>query len=573
MKNASIVIQASNINETFKGRFFVKLTKDDTIPSFLIRRLIARYGNSRIIVATSTKKEDDAFQRIAQEYGVYLYRGDYENLASRLYEAVLQYGKGAENLVRINANSPLVDFELMDKLLASHVSGKYDYSYNEYLNGTLWGTGCEVFSLALMHEFSKMPLRSDQFSTLGSYIRQNSGKYKTYAQPCTDRRPFYKVNIETDKDVDVVREIVRAVPEITAKNIADYLDDHAFLAKYNLEFPPKETGTTKLFLTPEKVASIRSGQDVDYSYPISVELTLTNRCNLNCVYCSDMELRRRQGMGEKLPVDVLYRLFDDLAHGGTKGIVLEGGGEPTMYEHFSDIVRYAKRVGLATGLITNGTQGFDKDLLREFEWIRVSLDASTADEYRALKGRDLFEQVMSNIAEYAEWCPSVGVGYVVTNQNISQIESLVMRLREMNVAYIQCRPVVDNAELYPTGIDLSYLTCYQTKKFGVMIDGMKDNAARGNHDMPCYAHSITSIISGDGSVYICGRLNIYEWLKPIGNITRQSFRAIWNGDERTRQARMIQNAEFCAKNCPQCRISKFNVLFDKLSLVKSVNFI
>ncbi len=42
---------------------------------------------------------------------------------------------------------------------------------------------------------------------------------------------------------------------------------------------------------------------------------------------------------------------------------------------------------------------------------------------------------------------------------------------------------------------------------------------RGNDNLPCVANSITSIISGDGNyVYLCGRLNIYDWIPPIGNI-------------------------------------------------------
>ena len=33
----------------------------------------------------------------------------------------------------------------------------------------------------------------------------------------------------------------------------------------------------------------------------------------------------------------LFELFDDLSRGGTRGVVLEGGGEPTLYEEFADI--------------------------------------------------------------------------------------------------------------------------------------------------------------------------------------------------------------------------------------------
>lgn len=573
MEDTPIIVQASTIGESLKGRCFLPLNKKDTVLSYLLKRLISRFDNNLIIIATSNLPADDVFQKLADEHNVRVYRGDYYNLSSRLYEAMQTFSVGCKQCIRIQANNPLVDLDLTEELLRQHIEGDFDYSYNEYLGGVLWGMGCEIFSVELLRNLANMSLRQDQVITLGSYIRQNGGKYKTYAYPYLRKRPMYKVNIETQKDLEVVCQIVAEVPNITVDTVFDYLDSHPLLARYNREVPLKETGTEKLLLNESKTKAVRENYDVDYSYPISVELTLTNQCNLRCVYCSDMDLRSRQGMGEFLPQQTLFELFDDLARGGTRGIVLEGGGEPTLYQGFSEIVRYARKVGLAVGLITNGTQVLDEKLLGEFEWIRVSLDASTAREYKELKGVDCFERVIANIAKYAEYCPSVGVGYVVTKKNISQIEPLVMRLRELKVSYVQCRPVVDNEELYPKDIDLSYLAFYQTENFGVILEGMVENAECGNHGLPCKAHSITSVISGDGSVYICGRLNIYDWLRPIGNIREQSFHSIWNGDERKKQALQILDGDFCQKNCPQCRISKFNVLFDKLSSVRSVNFI
>lgn len=89
----------------------------------------------------------------------------------------------------------------------------------------------------------------------------------------------------------------------------------------------------------------------------------------------------------------------------------------------------------------------------------------------------------------------------------------------------------------------------------------------------CFAHSLTSIISGDGSVYLCGRLNIYNWLKPIGNINTESFNEMWNGEERIKQSKMVCDASFCEKNCLQCRITKFNELIERMKNTKSKHFI
>ena len=352
-----------------------------------------------------------------------------------------------------------------------------------------------------------------------------------------------------------------------------YLDTHEIIATYNMEVPPKEVGIEKLFLHEKKVKDILQNGMNSMSYPISVELTLTNKCNLQCIYCSDMELRERQGNEAFLDYDTLSRLFEDLSKGGTKGVVFEGGGEPTLHPDFSKLVKNAKENGLAVGLITNGTVRLDESDLESFEWIRVSLDASNAEEYISLKGVDCFERVLSNISHYAQHCNTVGVGYVVTNNNLSDIETLILRLRELKVSYIQLRPVVDTPDLFPDEKDLKYLKCYRSAVFNVIVDGMKENMEGGNSQLSCVANSLTSVISGDGSVYLCGRLNIYDWFNSIGNIRDQSFLEIWGGEERKRQLNMVGNASFCGKNCPQCRISKFNILFQKLSQTKSVHFI
>jgi len=338
--------------------------------------------------------------------------------------------------------------------------------------------------------------------------------------------------------------------------------------------PPKEVGLDKLYLHHEKLQSIlKMHNDVDFTYPINIELSFTNKCNLQCVYCSDRGLRQRQEKNVKQNKDVLFSLFDDVYQGGTKGIVIEGGGEPCLHPDFDEIVKFARKTGLALGLITNGTQEISNELLSCFEWIRVSLDASTSEEYFKLKKVDCFEKVMENIYTYTKHCDTVGVGFVVTNSNTSDIETLVLRLRENNVSYIQFRPVVDCDALSVHDLDLSGLLHYQTSSFGIMIDGMNENRESGNYGLPCQCHSLTSVVSADGSVYICGRLNIHNWLKPIGNINNQSFRNIWHGAERVHQIEMVRNSEFCKKYCPQCRISKFNKLINELSLMKTKNFI
>ena len=54
---------------------------------------------------------------------------------------------------------------------------------------------------------------------------------------------------------------------------------------------------------------------------------------------------------------------------------------------------------------------------------------------------------------------------------------------------------------------------------------------------------------------------------------RAHFYKIWTGEERKRQHEKALDEKFCQKYCPQCRLTKFNELFDRLSSFKTGNFI
>ncbi len=563
------IIQISNINESLRQRNKQLINGEQQIV-FLLKRLQKEFGEN-IIIATTSRPEDDDVETIAKLLHVNIYRGKFNDVLSRLLGAASFFDK--KNFIRIYGNYPLVDLEQAKELAKEHIEKGYDYSYNEHQNGVLWGTGCDIFRTEILETLNECLKDPYQREMVSFYLRQNGDRYNIYKKEVMQRRRGYKLSFDTDKDLKVIQELINNTKEIINQEMVAYLDTHEIIATYNREMPPKEVGIEKLFLHENKVEDILINGIYSMSYPVSVELTLTNRCNLQCVYCSDLELRERQGNEAFLNYDILNRLFEDLSKGGTKGVVFEGGGEPTLHPEFSKLVRSAKEKNLAVGLITNGTVRLDESDLKNFEWIRVSLDASNAEEYVNLKGVDCFERVISNIAHYAQHCITVGVGYVVTNRNLSNIETLILRLRELKVSYIQLRPVVDAPDLLPDEKDLKYLECYSSAAFNVIIDGMKENMESGNSQLSCVANSLTSVISGDGSVFLCGRLNIYDWFNPIGNIKNQSFSEIWSGEERKRQLNMVGDALFCSKNCPQCRISKFNRLFQRLTQTKSIHFI
>ncbi len=333
-----------------------------------------------------------------------------------------------------------------------------------------------------------------------------------------------------------------------------------------------ELGANRLLAFPAKVHAILERGSADPTYPISVELSLTNHCNLDCRWCGDRSLRTRHP-GE-LTTEKVKRLLDELSVGGTRGVVIEGGGEPTINRNFIEIVRYAVQVGLRVGVVTNGLSSKPIEVGALCEWIRVSLDASSRREYLIEKRRDCFARVMRNIARLVQRCPVVGVGFVVTSDNFAEIVTLAMRLKVLGVSYLQCRVVVDHPHLIQ-GLHFprEELEALEDENFSVPVEGMTNNLIAGNAGVPCRSHSLTSTITANGAVYLCGRLNVDSSWPPIGNLLGQSFQEIWLGAERKRQAALITDPSFCRVHCPPCRMTKFNRLLDDVCKIPTPNFI
>lgn len=103
---------------------------------------------------------------------------------------------------------------------------------------------------------------------------------------------------------------------------------------------------------------------------ISTHISPEGHCNLTCDYCS-VTLRKTS---DRLRMEDIKDYVLKLKTRGLKAAILTGGGEPTLYPQFNELVAWLAAQDLKLGLITNGTVTERVEDWSHFSWVRVSLN-------------------------------------------------------------------------------------------------------------------------------------------------------------------------------------------------------
>lgn len=125
---------------------------------------------------------------------------------------------------------------------------------------------------------------------------------------------------------------------------------------------------------------------------ISTHISPEGACPLKCPYCSVTY----RDTHSRIELDVIKDYVIKLKTRGLKACILTGGGEPTVYHKFNELIEFLRSQDLSIALITNGvTLGhITSDNLQGFSWIRVSVNMF--DKWEERIGKNFDPTMLSN---------------------------------------------------------------------------------------------------------------------------------------------------------------------------------
>ena len=193
----------------------------------------------------------------------------------------------------------------------------------------------------------------------------------------------------------------------------------------------------------------RCQRDIDY-----IRISVTDRCNLRCVYCMPEEGVQWVPHNAVLSYEEILRLCRVFAGLGLSKIKLTGG-EPLVRRGLDRFIADAKAIpGIqCVTLTTNGV------LLAEqlpglvsagLDGVNISLDTLNREQFRAITRRDELDRVLAGLNAALE-CPglNVKINCLPMGRNDDQLVPLVELARErpLSVRFIEVMPIGLGKEL------------------------------------------------------------------------------------------------------------------------------
>ena len=255
---------------------------------------------------------------------------------------------------------------------------------------------------------------------------------------------------------------------------------------------------------------------------LSMEIEFSRRCNFNCIYCY---VQNNSDYENELTIEEIQDVILQAKDLGAKKIIILGG-EPMIYPHILDMVRFIKSSDMEIELFTNGSHITPPTARILFEHgVRVVLKMNTFDEkiQDMLSGKkgahQLIREAFNNLklAGYPSSGRPMGISTIICRHNIKELVTMWEWLRDQGITpyFEMITPQGEAVKNDTLAVDtmqvreLFYrIADIDREKYGFIWDPQPPLVGE-----VCLRHQFSCTVNSEGYVQPCVGVTI-----PVGNI-------------------------------------------------------
>lgn len=209
------------------------------------------------------------------------------------------------------------------------------------------------------------------------------------------------------------------------------------------------------------------GREIDY-----LRVSVTDKCNLRCIYCMDEKDNTFLKNDDKLTDDEIYRIVKESSELGIKKVRITGG-EPLVRPNLVNLLRKINSIqGIEEiYLTTNGillTDMIDELAINGLKGVNISLDSLKEERFNKLTRLGKLNKVLESIDKAIALGIKVKLNTVIVDDiNKDEIIDFVNLTKEKNID-------VRFIELMPIGIAINYKGATNEEVLKVISENYSD---------------------------------------------------------------------------------------------------
>lgn len=202
MKKVVAIIQARMASTRLPGKVLMDIAGKPML-WHVIERVKRCKKIDSIVVATTSREEDKAVIELARKCGVETFAGSEEDVLDRYYQAAKKFD--ADPIVRITADCPVIDPQIVDEVIKEYTEGGYDVCSlsGEFPDGLDVGI-CSFKALEDTWRNAKLPSEREH---VGTYMWKHPEKFKLGKYVKFDNLGHYRWTVDEERDLRFIREI------------------------------------------------------------------------------------------------------------------------------------------------------------------------------------------------------------------------------------------------------------------------------------------------------------------------------------------------------------------------------
>jgi len=204
--NVVCIIQARVSSNRLPGKVLMKIL-DTPILEHIVNFLKFSKSIDKIVIATSDENNDNSVCDLAESIGIDFFRGSLHDVLKRYYDCATKFN--ADLIVRITADNPLIDPELVDNVINTCKKFECDYASNMIQQSFPSGYLVEVLTYSTLQNLYHTQHDLDSREHVTPHIRKNPNLFTTKQifAPKNMDRPNWRLTLDYQEDFLLISEI------------------------------------------------------------------------------------------------------------------------------------------------------------------------------------------------------------------------------------------------------------------------------------------------------------------------------------------------------------------------------